>query len=114
MHRMHIINAILNYKKMQTRGGIFGWERLCIVDRRFYFDGGDFISIQSLRGKISYISQAETLFRGRLYFVTRRPKALAVSGYGCGCGGNGRKRAGKGLRLERDDVVDGKALWKGH
>src|SRR6218665_1884801 len=68
MHRMHIINAILNYKKMQTRGAIFGWERLCIVDRRFYFDGGDFVSIQSLRREISYQSRGdsvsgETLFR---------------------------------------------------
>src|SRR6218665_380556 len=71
MHCMHIINAILNYKKcnLNYREAIFGWERLCIVDGRFYFDEGDFVPIQSLRGKL-HISKGETLFRGRLYFVT--------------------------------------------
>src|SRR6218665_2697889 len=70
MHRMHIINAILNYKKMQTRGAIFGRERLCIVDRRFYFDGGDFVSIQSLRGEISYQSRGDSVSGETLFCDT--------------------------------------------
>src|SRR6218665_1642057 len=64
MHCMHIINAILNYKKMQPK-----------LEGRFS-DGRDFVSIQSLRGRF-HISQRETLFRGRLYFVTL---AMHVSG----------------------------------
>src|SRR6218665_2907321 len=83
MHCMHIINAILNYKKcnLNYRGAIFGWERLCIVDQRFYFDGGAFVSIQSLRGEISYQSRrdsvsGETLFRYTGAQTSRRPNVL--------------------------------------
>ena len=69
MHCMHIIKAILNYKKcnLTYRGAIFGWERLCIVDRRFYFDGETLFRYRVSGGRF-HISQGETLFKERLCF----------------------------------------------
>src|SRR6218665_1703485 len=71
MHCMHVINAILNYKNcnLNYRGDfrmgetlyrgpeiLFRWGRLCFVT-------------ESPEGRF-HISQGETLFWGRLYFVT--------------------------------------------
>src|SRR6218665_1362753 len=69
----------------KLEGRFSNGRRLCTVDRRFYFDGGDFVSIQSLRWEISYQSRrdsvsGETLFRdtGRNCLAEIKPNLLII------------------------------------